>query len=260
MKERSFGTQAGDAVEQVACLLRRRNRSNRARGCRVGHAGSVVSSALAAVFFDVDGTLVPETSSSAFLAGFLGHYDELVTAEDAYAAGTMDNHQVSVLDASGWAGTSETQIRDWLHRLPLVTGIAETVAWCWRNGLVPMLSTLAWAPVGGYLASRFGFHAFCGPRLETERGLFTGRVSHHFDEHGKRDFAVSQARELNLEPSSCAAIGDSRSDLPLFGAVGLSVAFNASTAARASADTVVDSDDLRAVIPSLSRLIRSTRR
>ncbi|MFE2420610.1 haloacid dehalogenase, partial [Streptomyces hokutonensis] len=29
------------------------------------------------MFFDVDGTLVPGTSSSVFLAGFLGHRDEL---------------------------------------------------------------------------------------------------------------------------------------------------------------------------------------
>ncbi len=52
-----------------------------------------------AVFFDVDGTLVPGTSSSVFLAGFLGHRDELAKAEDAYASGGLDNRQVSVLDA-----------------------------------------------------------------------------------------------------------------------------------------------------------------
>lgn len=176
-----------------------------------------------AVFFDVDGTLVPGTSSSVFLAGFLGHRDELAEAEDGYACGALDNRRVSELDAAGWAGVPEARVLGWLDGLPLVSGISETVAWCWRSGLVPVLATLAWSPVGGYLAGRFGFHSSSGPRLETVDGRFTGRVARHFDEYDKRDFALSQARELGLDARSCGAVGDSRSDLPLFASVGLSV-------------------------------------
>lgn len=224
------------------------------------HPWSVFSSDhVGAVFFDVDGTLVPGTSSSVFLAGFLGHRNELATAEDAYASGALDNRQVSELDAAGWAGVPEGQVSGWLDRLPLVSGIAETVAWCWQYGLVPVLATLAWSPVGSYLADRFGFHAFSGPRLETSDGRFTGRVARHFDEHDKRDFALAQVRELGVVPRSCGAVGDSRSDLPLFASVGLSVAFNASAGARAAATVTVDDDDLRGVLPVLSRLVTATR-
>ncbi|MFC8351084.1 HAD family hydrolase [Streptomyces sp. NPDC057280] len=212
-----------------------------------------------AVFFDVDGTLVPGTSSSVFLAGFLGHQEELAKAEDAYASGALDNRQVSELDAAGWAGVFEDQVSGWLDRLPLVSGITETVTWCRRNGLVPMLATLAWSPVGSYLTDRFGFHGFSGPRLETAEGRFTGRVACHFDEYDKRDCALAQARELGLASRSCAAVGDSRSDLPLFASVGLSVAFNASARAREEATVTVDDDDLRGVLPVLSRLVTATR-
>jgi phosphoserine phosphatase len=207
-----------------------------------------------AVFFDVDGTLVPETSSSLFLAGFLGHRDELAEAEDDYAAGHVDNRHVSELDAAGWAGASEEQIRGWLDGLPLVAGIAETVAWCHQHMFVPVLTTLAWSPVGSYLADRFGFHAYCGPRLEAVDGHYTGRVAVHFDEYDKRDFALAQAGVLEVDTRACAAIGDSRSDLPLFASVGLSVAFNASAGARKAAAITVDADDLRAVLPFLGRL------
>ena len=208
-----------------------------------------------AVFFDVDGTLVPGTSSSVYLAGFLGHREELAEAEAAYAAGVLDNRQVSELDAAGWAGVPEQRIRGWLAGLPLVPGIAETVAWCRRNGLVPVLATLAWSPVGGYLAERFGFLGFSGPELETAGGFFTGRVARHFDEYEKRDFALGRAGELGVAAGSCGAVGDSRSDLPLFASVGVSVAFNASADARAAATDTVDGDDLRAVIPALSRMV-----
>ncbi|WP_308251062.1 HAD family hydrolase [Streptomyces anulatus] len=202
------------------------------------------------MFFDVDGTLVPETSSSLFLAGFLGHHEELAEAEDAYAAGAVDNRQVSELDAAGWAGASEEQVRGWLDGLPLVMGIAETVAWCRRHALVPVLTTLSWSPVGSYLADRFGFHAFCGPQLETANGQFTGRVARHFDEYDKRDFALMRAGALGVEPRGCGAIGDSRSDLPLFASVGLSVAFNASTGARRAATIAVDGATCAACCPS----------
>ncbi|MFG2331630.1 HAD family hydrolase [Streptomyces sp. NPDC048604] len=212
-----------------------------------------------AVFFDVDGTLVPGTSSSVFLAGFLGHRDELATAEDAYASGALDNRQVSELDAAGWAGVPEDRVSGWLDGLPLVSGIPETVTWCRQNGLVPVLATLAWSPVGNYLTDRFGFHAFSGPRLETADGRFTGRVARHFDEYDKRDFALAQARELRLTPHACGAVGDSRSDLPLFASVGLSVAFNASAGAREAATVTVDDGDLRSVLPALSRLVPATR-
>ncbi|MER5177583.1 HAD-IB family phosphatase [Streptomyces sp. NPDC002896] len=212
-----------------------------------------------AVFFDVDGTLVPRTSSAVFLADFLGHRDELAKAEDGYAAGALDNRQVSELDAAGWAGVRQELVADWLGGLPLVSGITEAVDWCRQNGLVPVLATLAWETVGSCLSNRFGFHAFSGPRLETADGRFTGRVARHFDEYDKRDFALAQVRDLGLAPHACAAVGDSRSDLPLFASVGLSVAFNASAGARAAATVTVDGDDLRSVLPVLSRLVTASR-
>ncbi|WIX92904.1 HAD-IB family phosphatase [Amycolatopsis sp. DG1A-15b] len=200
------------------------------------------------VCFDVDGTLVPGTSSCAWVAAALGHEAELVAAEAAYVAGRMTNQEASVIDARGWAGHTEAEISARLETLPLVDGIAETVAWCHDHGLRPILTTLAWTPVGRMLAGRFGFAAYCGPVPEAEDGRYTGRVAEHLDEYGKRDFALSQG----FAPQRCAAVGDSRSDLPLFAAVGTSIGFNAAPAARAVATHVVDGPDLRAIIPVLA--------
>lgn len=199
------------------------------------------------VCFDVDGTLVPGPSSCAWVAAVLGHEAELVAAEAAYDAGLMTNQEASVIDARGWAGHTEAEIAARLASLPLVGGIAETVAWCRSHDLRPILTTLAWTPVGKMLAGRFGFAAYCGPVPEAQGGRYTGRVAAHLDEYGKRDFALAQG----FEPERCAAVGDSRSDLPLFAAVGTSIAFNASPGARAVATHVVDSGDLRAILPLL---------
>jgi phosphoserine phosphatase len=206
----------------------------------------------AAAFFDVDGTLVPHTSSGQHLAQLLGHAEVVRVAEAGYAAGTLSNQEVCVLDARGWAGRTAAEVRGFLTSLPLVDGIAETVSWCRQHSLMPVLTTLAWEPVGAYLCDRFGFDRACGPRLEVSDGHYSGEVAEHFDETGKRDFAVSVAAELGVELVCCAAIGDSRSDLPLFAEVGMAIAFNATSAVRAAAHAAVDGTDLRVVLPLLA--------
>ncbi|WP_431032251.1 HAD family hydrolase [Streptomyces sp. P6-2-1] len=209
-----------------------------------------------AVFFDVDGTLVPGTSSAAHLAASLGHHAALAAAEEACARGEVDNRWVADRDVRSWAGVPVAEVARLLRELPLVAGIAETLAWCREHGLVPVLATLAWTPVGAHLTERFGFHAYDGPRPAHSGGRYTGRVARHFDEYDKREAALARAAALGLAPGDCAAIGDSRSDLPLFAATGLSIAFNGSAEARAAADVAVDGADLRAVLPLLEAWLR----
>jgi phosphoserine phosphatase len=203
------------------------------------------------VFFDVDGTLVPGTTSTRYLARWLGHLDDLVAAENGYAAGELSNHEVCVRDARGWRGHLTADVETWLDGLPLVGGIVETVDWCRAHRLEPHLATLAWEPVGRHLTRRYGFAGFCGPRLVTVDGRYTGAVEHSFDEYDKLASAVAVAAKAGVPLSACAAVGDSRSDLPLFAAVGFPIAFNATPVAQRSARHVVDGDDLTVVLPYL---------
>jgi phosphoserine phosphatase len=171
--------------------------------------------------------------------------------EAGYAAGILSSQEAGVLDARGWATRTPAQVRGFLESLPLVEGIAETVLWCRRRALAPVLATLAWDVVGAHLCGRFGFDRACGPRLEVIDGRYSGEVAELFDELSKRDFAVSVAAELGVELGRCAAVGDGRSDVPLFAEVGLAIALNATPAARAAAHISVDGTDLRAVLPIL---------
>jgi phosphoserine phosphatase len=204
----------------------------------------------AIVFFDVDGTIVPRTSSSQYLASFMGHADALATAERAYADGALSNQEVSVLDATGWNGYTTTEVSSWLADLPLVDGILDVVGWLKDRDVVSALTTLAWEPVGTFLRNRFGFVEACGPRVEMINGRFTGKVSQHCDEFDKRDFALRFAAANGVPATRCAAVGDSRSDEPLFEAVGFSVAFNSSSSSLLNrANVSVVGNDLRQIVP-----------
>lgn len=211
-----------------------------------------------AVFFDVDGTLTP-TSSGQHVAEFLGHAEVVHEVQAGYGAGKLSSQEAAVLEARGWATRTPAEVRRSLGSLPLVDGIAETVLWCRRYGMVPVLATLAWDVVGSYLCDRFGFERACGPRLKLVDGRYCGMVAEHFDELRKRDFAVSVSDELGVGPKHCIAVGDGRSDVPLFAEVGLAIAFNATPAARAAAHVSVDATDLRAVLPPVLAWLNADR-
>lgn len=214
--------------------------------------GATVREWRAVASFDIDGTLVPGTTSGAFLAERLGHLDALKDAERRYEAGELDNHEVCRVDGLGWTGRTPAEVRAWLADLPLVGGVGETLAWCRANAVLPVLASLAWAPVGEYLADRFGFADWCGPTLVVAEGRYTGAVDASLDEFGKRDFVLAACAEAGVPAQRCVAVGDSRSDLPLFAAVGQAVAFNGTPAARAASDHQVDGSDLTGVIAPLA--------
>jgi phosphoserine phosphatase len=206
---------------------------------------------VAAVFFDVDGTLVTGKSSGQYLASFLGHEEVVAAAYAEWDAGLVDSASVELRDAKGWACASRDEVWQWLGGLPLVDGIADVLDWCSRNDVLAALATLAWEPVGAYLCEVFGFEASCGPRLEYADGHFTGAVAQHFSPVAKRDFASELARSAGLSMNRCAAVGDSHSDVPLFGEVGLAVAFNGDEHVTDMADVQISGNDLREVLPAL---------
>lgn len=202
-------------------------------------------------FFDIDGTLLPSTSSGSFLAERFGHRRELDDAEVQYAAGTLTNEQVSIIDARGWAGTSTRTVIEWLNDLPLIPGIEAVVAWCRDSQIEPLLASLAWQPVSFAIADRYGFTANGGPRVQQANEIYDGTVAEHFDEYDKRDRALRLAQTRDVPPSHCCAIGDSRSDIPLFDALPYSLALNADQAARAAATVAIDTQNLQDILPWL---------
>lgn len=208
------------------------------------------------VFFDVDGTLVSTGSSSSHLAARLGHREALDEAERQYADGILTNRQVSEIDAAGWRGASTSAVDRWLEDLPVLTGVELMVAWCRSHRVAPVLASLAWQPVTASLARRFGFVANGGPRVGVTGQTHDGTVAEHFDEFDKRDAALRYALTRGVPIERCCAIGDSRSDIPLFEVVPAALALNATGAARAAASSAIDTMDLSEVVPWLETWLR----
>lgn len=196
------------------------------------------------VFFDIDGTLTRGVNSGTFIAERLGIGEEMRAAEEAYARGEMDNAAVCRVDAKGYAGLRVAEVEEWLDDMPLIDGIHDAIGACRAAGFAPYLASCTWSYIAEYLARRFGFEGWCGPELEVVDGAFTGNVARDADEYEKPAFARSLSSMFGIDLETCVAVGDSRSDVPLFNSVGASLALNASNEARDAATVAWDGDDL----------------
>ncbi len=206
--------------------------------------------------FDLDGTLVVGTTTSLHLADRFGHVDLLRDLERRYSAGEISNHQIADDTARFFAGVHPEAAEKALESIPLIAGIPETLDRLRAVGVTPLLCTLTWAFASRYLGSRFGFEAASGtPMDESSDGRLLGEVTRHFDEYDKRAFVEEYCHKHNIPLNACFAVGDSRSDIPLFGAVGFSVALNVTADARRAASVTLDTDnltDLFSVLPGFS--------
>lgn len=82
-------------------------------------------------------------------------------------------------------------------------------------------------------------------------GVLSGVVGRYCDEHDKARFVEEWCAQNGHSMSEVAAIGDSRSDVPLFRRAGMSIALNATADARVVATHGLDTEDLRDVLQLL---------
>ena len=129
-------------------------------------------------------------------------------------------------------------------------GIPETLAWLREMDMSLLIATVTWRFAAESLASRFGFDAVCGCEMgEDGSGRFSGEVRRHIEAEDKVAFLRSFCEPRGIQLGECVAVGDSRSDIPLFGQVGLAIAFNGTDSAKRAAHVSVDADSLLAIIP-----------
>jgi phosphoserine phosphatase len=203
------------------------------------------------VFFDLDGTLLRGTTVSLLTAEWLGRRGELDELEQRYAEGAISNAVIAERSAPWFAGRSPAEVERSLAAGPWIDGVGETVDALHAAGVHVVLATVTLRAAAQVVAARFGFDDWCGTELAVADGHFTGALSRHCDAEDKAGFVEDVCALRGVSVSEAAAVGDSRSDLPMFERVGFSIALNADAGARAAATTALDTDDLRDVLPLL---------
>ena len=205
------------------------------------------------VAFDLDGTLVPNTTVALHLAPWVGHHG-FAALERQYDEGLITNTEVAERSAIYYKNRRRSDVWRQLERVELIAGLTETVTWLKKHSLVPVVATVTWKLAAEFVRDRYGFAAASGCVIEeTDDGLLSGAVSRHFESADKVTFVREFAQDLGIDIERVVAVGDSTSDLPLFEASGLAIALNASDNARQAADVELETQDLRDLIPVIEQ-------
>jgi phosphoserine phosphatase len=196
------------------------------------------------VVFDLDGTLLRGTTVSLRLAEWMGRGEIVDQLERRFHAGEITNREVADVSASWFTGLAVDEIWAELAAGPWIEGIEDTVAALIAAGCEVLLGTVTWRFAAEMLQRRYGFHAVSGTEMQLQDGVLSGKVSRYFDEFDKLRFVEGWCAMRGHPLAGVAAIGDSRSDIPLFSQAGCAIALNATADARSAADVAVDTDRL----------------
>jgi len=203
------------------------------------------------VVFDVDSTLI-EDEVIELLADAAGKRAEVADVTERAMRGELDFSSSLRARVKTLAGLPERVIEETYARIRVTTGATELIeAIHLRGGKVGAVS-------GGFnqllepLAKRLGLDFWRANQLEVLDNTLTGEVvGDIIDRPAKASALAEWAGELGLAASNTIAVGDGANDLDMLSAAALGVAFNAKPKVRASADVVVDRQDLRELIALL---------
>jgi len=209
------------------------------------------------VVSDMDGTLVSGTTALAHLGAWLGHEPKIEGLEEKLARGQVSDREVAEGYALFYKGVALADAVEAMSKIPSIDDIRPGVAMLRQRSVEAFIATVSWSFAARGLADLWGFSTVCGAELELERssGRFTGRVARHFQPEDKVAFVAEHCRRAGIEMEQVVAIGDSRSDLPLFEAVGFSVALNATSDARSAASVAVDGTSFLAALHAVPDLL-----
>lgn len=209
------------------------------------------------VVSDMDGTLVTGTTALAHLSAWLGHDPLVEDLERKLSQGHISDREVADLYARSYRDVALAEAAREMSRVPSVADIGAGVAMLRARSVDAVIATVSWGFAARALADLWGFSGACGADLEVDpgSGRFTGRVARHFAPEDKAGFVAEHCRRAGIALSEVVAIGDSRSDLPLFDAVGFSVALNATPDARSAADASVDAPSFLTALQAVPDLL-----
>lgn len=195
--------------------------------------------------FDMDGTLLHNSSASRELARQLGLVEEFRQLDEDFVAGLVDSAGYARRALALWRGLTRQQVAAAFEGAPWLEGIREV--WAEIRGRGEFCAVISLSP--DFFVRRlaaWGAHAAYGSRFP-ELPFTTAE----FDASGvltaesKVLIADRLCADYGVTRDDCVAYGDSQSDVALFGAVPVSVAVNGDRTVSALASFSYTGRDLR---------------
>lgn len=207
------------------------------------------------ISLDFDHTLTTRFTAIEHLASHLGIEKEIAFVEAEFRAGKLDTYGFSDRTAGLLAGIRRADVARHMRSIPLLDGLEEMIRVLKGRGLRVIINTVGYRPFLEALGEQLGLDDVSGALLEHDEVVFSGRVQAYFPLEDKIAFARRHAQAAGGDLADVIAVGDGLSDVPLFKAVGASVAFNANAATRAMATLSAEGRDCTDLARKIDQLL-----
>ena len=204
------------------------------------------------VIFDMDGVLTRDRSSWTFIHDMMGVSNEHNLK--AFIEGRIDEDEFIRSDIALWkAKKPDMNIRDiakMFRELRLIDGIQETVACLHYNRIKCVICSGGIDLAAKMIADEYDFDDYAAVTLlADENGVLTGEGRKAVDLSDKGVSARSFIEKYGTTKERTVSIGNSFTDIKMFNATGMSIAFNPEKDGTAeAADHVVVSKNIADVL------------
>lgn len=206
------------------------------------------------IAFDMDSTLISIECVDE-IADAVGKKPEVAAITEAAMRGEIADYKESLRQRVALLRgvTIADMERVYTERLRINPGAAKLINACKAAGLKVLLVSGGFTFFSERVRQTLGIDFTRANVLEVESGPNCGQLTGRMvdqpwgdicDGAEKRRTVLEVASLLGIEPSECIAMGDGANDLPMMGAVGLSVAYHAKPAVRAQAMVAINSGGL----------------
>ena len=203
------------------------------------------------VVFDLDGVLVSARSSWQKVHETLGCNNEPNFKK--YMAGEIDYKEFMRSDISLWKNVSIERISEILNTITLTGGAVETIQALRVEGVKTAIVSSGISLLADRVGRELGIDfVYSNKLLEDSNGQITCQDDVIVPPLEKLALTMKILEQEKILPSECAVVGDSLSDLPPYGSIGLSIGFNYHDEESSSgADVLLQGPDLKALLPWL---------
>ena len=193
------------------------------------------------IAFDMDSTLISIECVDE-IAAVVGRKSEVAAITEAAMRGEIADYKESLRRRVALLkGVPEAALQTvYDERLSLNPGAERFVGACRAAGLYTLLVSGGFTFFSDRVRDRLAIDETRSNVLEIAAGALTGRMVDQSwgdicDGAEKRRATLEACARRGIDPAQAIAIGDGANDLPMMGAVGLSIAYHAKPAVRAQA-------------------------
>ena len=197
------------------------------------------------IAFDMDSTLISIECVDE-IAAAVGRKAEVAAITEAAMQGVITDYKESLRQRVALLrGVTVAQLEAvYTERLRFNPGAEALVAAARQAGLTTLLVSGGFTFFSDRVKAHLGIDYARANMLEIDNGVLTGRMVDQSwgdicDGAEKRRTVLELASLMGIAPHQAIAVGDGANDLPMMGAVGLSVAYHAKPTVRAQAKVAI---------------------